>query len=114
MLIQAIKWIDLAAVFLLELCMLAALGYWGVEQGNGAIIKVILGIGAPVLAAIVWGMFAAPKAKVHLRLVTQMAVRVVVFALAALALTMAAQRNLGIALFVAFCLTQGLALALGA
>jgi Protein of unknown function (DUF2568) len=31
---QAIHWADLALAFLLELCALVALGYWGVRAGH--------------------------------------------------------------------------------
>ena len=47
--------------FLLELGMLAALAYWGFSEHVGA-VQWILGLGAPGLAALVWGAFVAPKA----------------------------------------------------
>lgn len=53
--------INLAAAFLLELCMLAALGYWGFTTVQGW-PRIVLGVAAPVLAAVVWGIFLAPKA----------------------------------------------------
>ena len=42
--------------------MLGALGYWGFETGDGAATQALLGVGAPVAAAVVWGLFIAPKA----------------------------------------------------
>jgi Protein of unknown function (DUF2568) len=42
--------------------MLAALAYWGFTVGDG-IGAWVLGIGAPLLAAVVWGAWVAPKAK---------------------------------------------------
>jgi hypothetical protein len=41
---QAFHWADLALAFLLELCALAALGYWGVRTGGGLVTKTALGI----------------------------------------------------------------------
>jgi hypothetical protein len=38
-----------------------------------------LGIGAPVLIAIIWGMFAAPKAAYHLHGFRLLALEVIVF-----------------------------------
>jgi hypothetical protein len=82
---QAFRWTNLALAFLLELCALGALGFWGVRTGDGLFAKVALGLTAPLLAAVLWGMFAAPRAPVSsppLKLATQLAV----FGSAALAL----------------------------
>jgi hypothetical protein len=57
----AIRSINLAAAFLLELCMLAALGYWGFSAVQGW-PRFALGLAAPLLAAVLWGMFLAPRA----------------------------------------------------
>jgi hypothetical protein len=57
-----IKYANLLIRFLLEICALGALGYWGFRVGDGATAKIGLGIGAPMLAAVVWGIFVAPKA----------------------------------------------------
>ena len=52
---------SLALQFLLELAALAALGYWGSTSGDGTFAHVALAIAAPVLAAVVWGMFGFPR-----------------------------------------------------
>jgi len=78
----AIKTGNLVLAFVLELCILAALGYWGLQTGSGPIAKGALGIGAPVLAAVVWGMFLAPKAAVQLPTVAYWALKAVIFGLA--------------------------------
>jgi Protein of unknown function (DUF2568) len=91
--LTAIKYGNLAVAFLLELCALAALGYWGFHTGSGSGTgaKVALGIGAPLLAAIVWGMFVAPKATVKLPAPAQLALKVAIFGLAAAGLALAGQ-----------------------
>ena len=66
---QAFHWVNLALAFLLELCALGALGYWGVRTGDGPVAKVALGLGAPLCAAVLWGLFAAPRAPVSVPLV---------------------------------------------
>jgi hypothetical protein len=48
--------------FLLELAALGALAWWGVRTGETALMKVLLGAGAPLAMAVVWGAFVAPKA----------------------------------------------------
>jgi hypothetical protein len=55
--LEVIKNANLLLRFLLELCALAALGYWGFKTGGGMAAKVGLGIGAPLAAALVWGCF---------------------------------------------------------
>jgi hypothetical protein len=56
------KGLNLLVRFLLELCMLAAVGYWGFKTQSGWVMRILLGIGLPVLIAVLWGMFIAPKA----------------------------------------------------
>lgn len=57
------KGILLVLRFALELGALVALGYWGFETGGSAAVDVVLGVGAPLLAAVIWGLFVSPKAK---------------------------------------------------
>jgi hypothetical protein len=47
--------------FVLELAALTALGYWGFAEHDG-VLQWLLGLGAPLLAAVIWGAFVAPKA----------------------------------------------------
>lgn len=51
-------------MFLLEICMLLSLSYWGFH--NHA--SYLYGIGLPLLAALLWGIFAAPKSKNRLQM----------------------------------------------
>ena len=64
---EIIKFANLALRFLLELCLLASFGYWGFQIGQSWLVKIILGIGAPLLVAVIWGAFLAPKAAMRLR-----------------------------------------------
>jgi Protein of unknown function (DUF2568) len=47
--------------FLLELAMLASLAYWGFAEHHG-VGEWLLGLGVPLLVAVVWGTLVAPKA----------------------------------------------------
>jgi hypothetical protein len=49
-----LKTLNLLVRFLLELCMLAAVGNWGFQAGSGWGMKIILGIGLPLLVAVSW------------------------------------------------------------
>ncbi len=62
MAVRAFRRTNLALAFLLGLCALTALGYWGVRTGDGMPARAALGFAAPLLAAVLWGMFAAPRA----------------------------------------------------
>ena len=94
-----LRYLNLAVRFLLELCILVSLGYWGFQNGKGAIVKIGLGIGAPLLAAVVWGTFLSPKASVPLPASYQLLLELAVFGSAAAAL-LAAGRPLLSAAFV--------------
>lgn len=78
--------INLAIRFLLELCALAALGYWGFHLDKELIARVGAGLGAPLLAAVVWGTFVSPKASVPLPGLWPLLPEALVFGGAALAL----------------------------
>ena len=51
--------INLAVRFFLEIVALLALGWWGWNQGEG-ILRFVLALGIPLLAAALWGTFAVP------------------------------------------------------
>jgi hypothetical protein len=53
---------NLALRFLLEVGALLGLGAWGFGADRGLVVKLVLGLGAPLLAATVWAMFGAPAA----------------------------------------------------
>jgi Protein of unknown function (DUF2568) len=88
--------VNLGLAFLLEVAALAAFCWWGFHVSGATWLKVVLGIGAPVIAAIVWGLFAAPRAKYQLSTVSTFAVKVIVFGGATAALIASGQLVLGI------------------
>src|SRR6266508_2213622 len=51
--------INLALRFFLELAALYFIGYWGWTQHAG-VLRYLLAIGLPLLAAIIWGVFRVP------------------------------------------------------
>ena len=104
------KSLTLLVRFLLELCMLAALGYWGFKTGDSAATQWLLGLGAPALAAVVWGTFIAPKATVKVPTAVWIGLQVILFGAAAVALAAVAPVSLA-ALFVAVLVLDGTAMA---
>jgi hypothetical protein len=54
-------WANDGLRFLLEMALLASLAYWGFSEQAGA-VQWLLGLGAPLLVAVVWGRYIALKA----------------------------------------------------
>ena len=94
--VEVIKGANLLLRFLLELCALGALGYWGFKTGNATITKIALGVGAPLVAAFVWGVFVSPRAPVELPGLVVLLLQVLVFGSAAAALVATGHRTLAV------------------
>ncbi|PYC67818.1 hypothetical protein C7C46_29970 [Streptomyces tateyamensis] len=75
-----------ALAFLLELAALGLLAWWGFTLGHSLPLHLLLGLGLPLLAALLWGRYAAPKAPVRLPVPAVLAVKALVFGSAAAAL----------------------------
>jgi hypothetical protein len=108
-----LKNINLALAFLLELCMLAALGYWGFTLDQGLAIRLIAGLGLPVLAAIVWGVFMAPRASHRLQGPAYLILGLVIFGLAIAALYAAGRPGLALAFAIVYLINLVLRYAWG-
>jgi hypothetical protein len=92
--------VTLTVRFLCGLAMLAALAYWGFAVGDG-IGAWVLGVGAPLLAAVVWGAWVAPKARWPVPIPTRVAIELVLFGAATAALAVAGRPMLAVVLGVA-------------
>jgi hypothetical protein len=92
---------NLALAFFLELAMLVSFGYWGFLAGETGMAKVGLGIGIPLLVAVTWGIFMAPKSSRRLQGGAYLGLKLVLFGLAVAALIVAGSPALGIGLGLA-------------
>ena len=81
----ALKNLNLALSFLLELVMLFAFGYWGFNTGDSTIIHILFGVGIPVIAIIIWSIYNAPQSKRRLPRTPRTILEVIMFGLGALA-----------------------------
>lgn len=99
--------------FVLELCALAALASWGFATGEGLLGRIGLGIGAPLAAAVAWGLVVAPRAKVDAPAAMRLMVEIAVFVAAAVALHAAGRPRLAVALAVAYAIHRVLAYSAG-
>ncbi len=91
---EAFKLLNLGIRFLLELCILVIFGYWGFKVGNNSFMKFLFGLGSPILFAVVWGTFLAPKSSMRLGEPWLFLLELGLFALAAWALYSTGKINL--------------------
>lgn len=97
--------------FLLEIAALAALAWWGFASGGPVIVRIVAGLGAPGLAATLWGMFAAPRARFKVALPFVLLVKAVVFGAGAVAFSGVGHSAVAVAFAVVALLNTALATA---
>lgn len=85
---------NLGLRFLLELAALVGLGYWGFTISGSTLLRILLGIGAPLAAALLWGTFVSPKARIPLPGEWRLLPEILIFGAAALALYTAGRSSL--------------------
>jgi hypothetical protein len=83
---DALKMANLALAFALELAALAAFAWWGYQAGDGTLAKIALAVGAPLLVAVFWGLFVAPRAMFQRAPSVKFILALLVFAAATIAL----------------------------
>ena len=98
---------NLALRFALELCALVALAV------GGAHVHWVVAFVAPLVAAVLWGLFVAPKAARPVSEPVRWGVELVVFGAAAAALVVAGAVVLGIVFFVVAAVNGAVVRALG-
>lgn len=94
MIIDALKGINTAIAFFLELAMLIAFGYWGFHGEKSTWLKWLLGIGIPLIVIVAWGFWMAPRSEYRLGLLPGVIVSSILFLLAAAALYQTGQTTL--------------------
>jgi Protein of unknown function (DUF2568) len=106
-----LKSANLALAFLLEICMLAAFAVWGFQASLETVVKIILGVGVPLLAVVIWGIFLAPRSARRFTGLTLHLAELLIFGLAALALAAAGHPDLAIIFAVVAVINQALLIA---
>ncbi|GAB2537881.1 YrdB family protein [Spirosoma aerophilum] len=82
--------------FLLEIAMLIVIGMWGFQLRQSTIEKYLIGIGLPLLAACLWGLWAAPRSAYRLELPYRVLFSSTLFGVAAFLLHRLGHTTLGI------------------
>jgi hypothetical protein len=83
--VSGLRWTVLALRLVAEIGLIGGLAYWGAKAGEGA-VGAALAVGAPVAAALVWGLFVSPKAKRPVPRAVRVSIEIDLFVLAAVAL----------------------------
>lgn len=91
--------------FVLELCALAALAIWGLSLDAALVVRVLAALVAVAVAAVLWGLFVAPRRRVDRGELLRAGVEAVVFLAATLGLLMAGHRLLAL-IFVVVALVN--------
>jgi hypothetical protein len=97
-----------AGAFVAELMMLAALVYVGVMLAGSVAGRVALAVGLPVVVAVIWGRWLAPRAPRRLPFRTGLILKIALFAITAALLGWAGPLALAIVFFV---VTEGVVVA---
>jgi hypothetical protein len=87
--LSTLRSVNLAVRLLCEFGLLVALAVWGVHAGSGLAGDLVLGLGAPMLAAAVWGLLLAPASRRRLADPARLVVEVLLFAAGVAALAVA-------------------------
>ncbi|MFD2765492.1 YrdB family protein [Micromonospora eburnea] len=83
------KGVLLALALLLELALIVAAGWWGFTLDVGWPVRLLAGLGAPLLIAVVWGLFCSPRASVPLPASGKLTVQAACFVTGGLLLALA-------------------------
>lgn len=81
-----LRYLNEGLAFVVELVALGVLAWWGFHTGSGILLHLLLGLGAPALMAVTWGLIAAPKAKYKLPVPLVFGYKLLVFGLTSAAL----------------------------
>lgn len=103
---QVFKFIHQLVAFLLELVMLAAFGYWGFKTNQTPVLKWLVGIGLPLIAVVLWGIFAAPRSVHRLPLPYQILFGWMLFGLAGYMLYQTGHKTMA-TLFLSVAIASG-------
>lgn len=97
--------------FLLELALLGALCDGGFNVHSAVAVRVMVGVGGPIVVMLIWSVLAAPGAQYRLALPWLLVLKVALFALAVLVLILVQHTGLAIVFGALAALQLGLAAA---
>lgn len=93
---QTLKFLNQIVQFVVEMAMLAALGYGGFQLGKTTFSKYLFAILIVGAAIVLWWLFAAPKAPYRLELPIRLFFKLALFFIAAFLLYKSGQSDLAL------------------
>jgi hypothetical protein len=90
--VDILKNLNLGLRFVLEICLIVALAYSGLHISQNSMLKWILCLLLPVLAATIWGRYIAPRASHPLKRPVRLAVELLLFGSAIVLLYLVGQK----------------------
>ncbi|GAB4029722.1 YrdB family protein [Spirosoma jeollabukense] len=109
---QLLKGLNQLLYFLLELGMLGSFGYAGFQSSQHPVWKYIIALGLPLVAATLWGHFAAPRSSHRLEFPFRSLFALTMFGLAFFLLYRTGQTRLAITLGILALASEVTAIAL--
>jgi len=100
---------NLGLSFLLELGALGVLASWGWQVTDDPVARVALAVAAPLVMAIVWGLFVAPKSVLRVPPLPKAILSLLILELSAAALIATGQLVLGVLFATMILLNTALA-----
>jgi hypothetical protein len=104
--------VTLTLRFILELCAVACLAYWGYQAADQPVVRLLFAVAAAALFVLGWSVFLAPTASSGLGHVQKDVIGGAVMLLAAMALAATGQHRAALILGVAIVVDSALLLAL--
>jgi hypothetical protein len=104
--LDALKDINLAVRFLLELAVLGAFVHWGFRVGRTISSRVALGVGIPIIIAVIWALFVAPESTVDTSGTVKFIIELVIFAAAVAVLARLREYRLATALAAIYIINR--------
>ena len=84
--------INIALRFILEVCALVFLAYWGFQSSQSILMKLALGIGSPLLIAIIWGVLGSPAAPISVKGFQRLLLEILIFGINKIKATLSLKR----------------------
>jgi len=103
---------NIALRFLLEMITLAALAFWPFTTGLALPLQIVLAIASPLIAALSWGAFVSPKARVPVEDPARLGIELLFFGAGAAALFVSGLGPLAVAFVLAVVAHVGLMIGL--
>jgi len=99
---------NIILAFLLEVFAIFVLGYWGFTLQSSKIVRVIAGLSAPIVMAVIWSIWCAPSSSYRLEGLYLVALKILLFGLVICCLLSMKQVSMAVVFGIAVVINLGL------